>query len=63
MDAQTIQNWEKYLEQIEDVSEQSQLLEQLEELLKHPLNLNIATKQEILMIPGFPEKSVKNISN
>ena len=47
---------EKYLEQLEDVAEQSQLLEQLEDLLKHPLNLNKVSLQEMLLIPGFPEK-------
>lgn len=47
---------EKYLEQLEDATEQSQLIEQLEDLLKQPLNLNKATLQEMLHIPGFPEK-------
>ena len=49
-------DWEKYLEQYEDISDQSQLLDQLEDLLKHPLNLNTASLQEMLMIPGFPEQ-------
>ncbi len=55
--AQTIHpDWEKYLEQYEDSSDQSQLLDQLEDLLKNPLNLNTASLQDMLMIPGFPEQ-------
>lgn len=52
---------ERYLELITDDEDQTELLEQLEDWLETPLDLNKATKMEMLMIPGFPPKSVNQI--
>ncbi|HDL18538.1 MAG TPA: hypothetical protein ENH29_05745 [Bacteroidetes bacterium] len=49
------------MEQSDDAIEQSQLLEQLEDWLKNPLDLNTASARELLLIPGFPEIGVKSI--
>lgn len=60
--AQTLHpGWEKYLEQSDDAFEQSQLLEQLEDRLKNPLDLNTAAARELLVIPGFPEAGARAI--
>ncbi len=55
LSAQTLPpDWERFLETESDFSESSQLLEQLQEWLERPLDLNRATLEEMLLIPGFP---------
>ncbi len=54
---------EKLLEEQEDSSEQSELLEIIAELRKEPLNLNEASRQQLKAIPGIPLDLVDTILN
>jgi hypothetical protein len=53
--------WEKYLELGDDIEDQTELIEQLEDWLANPLDLNKATQADMLMIPGFPLPAARQI--
>lgn len=52
---------EKFLEQLTDNEDQTELLEQLEDWLENPLDMNQASKEEMLLIPGFPAGAADEI--
>ncbi|HDI52412.1 MAG TPA: hypothetical protein ENF45_07250, partial [Bacteroidetes bacterium] len=54
-------DWEKFLESEKETAESSELLEKLEQLREHPLDVNRANLKMLLTIPGMRPTVARNI--
>ena len=64
--AQSPVSWEDFIEQIltedgEDSEQDKDVYEQLEEIHAHPMNLNVATVEDLLQLPFLSEEQARDI--